>query len=824
MKKILIMIGSIILSGSLAWLSLHYIIEEEDKWLDKVKKKKQENIVRIEASLKAYEKIHNEMPKSFFIFGDVKNIDSNIFNDSQKIRYNILLGDLYFSKYKYEKLLTQRDKDYYFSVAEKIFHKTQETAISLGDDGTLKQIKSKLGLIYMENEDWQKAFDTYNSSDSLSLLYNDDLWVANLFQAKCLKKLGNYYDSLQILEKVIGKSDNDDLWSNALIQKASLFYDIATDNEKLKKFMEKMKTSKKLEDLKLDLLKNAFVHYDEIIKEASITSKDTVLAQKGKLKIFIYRKDEDEIYNTLNKINFTSAHELIKIEALMLVAKYRKDKALALLKKDKLIDSTIVDETEKNKKQRKEQLKKNMQINNKEAIKLYNASYAKFKDHKYSSDIVYNLYLLNKKEGFWDAAFDNSILLFTKYPNEKHIRKVMIDFMPESKKNIIEYIAKIFSSTDRKKYYNIIRKKLSGLKTKSPNIWNKLYKEIVLTKAQLYFYDEEYEDAEKEFMKCLNITDYPKEKREDIYYYYYICGTKYKNPVAVKIFRSKMYLSKFPNGKKSDEMLNNLLNLYTDNGMFYSAMKIANKIYLSEINKMKKGENKNNDNFLKITAYLGKAFKEIKDFEKAEMVLKTISQDILKTPGKMDMYLDWAELATNKNQNREAIRRLNVLISTIIEKEKQIKPLVARSLLELKRDKVQYFLNGSKYLKDIEKSQELSDKEKHKLLRSLTEGLLEYAHNKKIWAINPLTDSLSKKFAGESWINYWYIRALTPLLGSSKLEVLVKKYEDTLNSKLVSDKGDEATLSFIKEQLTLINSLVLVEKQYKNLKKERSLQ
>ncbi len=822
-KTILTISGSIILAGALAYGTLHYIMKEEDKWIEESKNLKKERIISIEKSLKSYEKIHRKNPDSFFILNDVINFDTSILDEHQKIRYNTLLGDLYLSKYKNSRLLTKKEKEYYFSISEKYFKKAQTAAIKLNDKNVIKNIKSKLGAIYLESKNWKKALETYKADDSLSLLYTDDLWIANLHQAKCLNKLGKYYEALQILEKVIGKSDNDNLWSQALRQKADLFFDIATDDKKLKQFIKTTKTTIPIETFKENLLNNAFDHYNSIIKEAPITSKEVVLAQKGKLEIFIYRNDGKNIYKTLNKINYSSTNEVVKVEALMLAGKYRQNKALALLEKNKNDKEINLKKSSTEQIQIKDQLKKDVNFNYTEAIKLYDAAAAKFKNHEYYSDIVTELYLLNKKIGKLDAAFDNIKLLFTRYPNEKNITKTIPDFMPENNENLIKHLAEILDPQSRNKYYEIIRAMLKGLKKEDINLWNKFYKDLALIQAQLYFHDEDYENAEKKFLDCFNIRKYSKEEEDDIYYHYYKCGAESNVSPAINIFRIKMYLAKFPKGKRTKQMLNHLLKLYTDNDMFYSAMKIANKMYLAELKKIKKGANKSNTDFLRITASLGKAFKEIQDFEKAEIVLNTIKDEVLDTSDKNDVYLDWADLAVKRNQEREAIRRLNVLISTISDEKNKIKPLVARSLLELKRGDVKYFLNAKKLLKYVESSKELKAEEKRKLLRSLNEGLLEYAYAKGIWAIHPLTDKLGENFAGEPWINYWYIRALTPLFGSSKLEAVGKKYEDTLKSKLTSTKGDEASFKSIQDQLNLINSLVVIEKDYKNLKKIRRL-
>jgi hypothetical protein len=186
----------------------------------------------------------------------------------------------------------------------------------------------------------------------------------------------------------------------------------------------------------------------------------------------------------------------------------------------------------------------------------------------------------------------------------------------------------------------------------------------------------------------------------------------------------------------------------------------------------------------------------------------------------------WAKDAEKQKQYREAIRRLDVMLTSINDVDAEARLWTARLLLVLKYNgkNQKNFEEAQKLLKKITESKKVSPKLKPELQKQLCEGLLEYAFKYNQDSVEPILNKVIHKFHQESWPEYWILRSLTPLFNNTdKLDILSKKHEESLNSALAEKAGDTFTFAFIRSQLKLIKSLVDIENTMNKIARERNL-
>jgi len=260
--------------------------------------------------------------------------------------------------------------------------------------------------------------------------------------------------------------------------------------------------------------------------------------------------------------------------------------------------------------------------------------------------------------------------------------------------------------------------------------------------------------------------------------------------------------------------------------MYSEAITVSKKIYVDEMNTAKlERENSFNQNlWLKTVAIIGLCYEKLGYYDKSNKIVRAYSERLLKTPFAAEVFLGWAEIAAEKGQLQEAIRRIEVVLPYARGVDEKAQLHVAQYLLKLQLGAIKDFNKAKKLLDIIEKSRAISPETRKNVERKLYEGLLEYTYkNSRTADFNNLLEKTMAEFKNETWPIYWVLRSLTPLFGKAGLETLSEKHKEILRTASGFVTKDKEAYDFINYQLKLINSLVNIENTMKKLKTERGL-
>ncbi len=794
MKKRIYYIGAMIISFTLTGIIIYYIRSAEEGWKTSLEASAKENLEKIEALLKEYENVMANNPKSVYIKEKVQALNPNILTDVQKKRRFVLLGDIYLNHYRKEVDDLSLKEDY-FLYASRYYERASEKAEETKDRDVMKRIRAKMAQIYIEDASitkdkkkakllWEKAYQILKENQSLALLFAEELWDSYLDQATCLEKIGKYREAIQLLSKVISKSDADSIWSKALRMKSDLLVKLSLNPEYLKKYNEK---SEKKIDAK-SLLENAFKNYKEIIAQISVLDENVFYAQKGLIQIYMLKKDRKNIYNTINSMDLGPTFPEVKSDALILLSDYEKQEG-----------------------------------NYKTAIDHLNTSLRQYKNPEIAGKVTRKLYEIYKEGKNWDMTIETMYSICVFYPSEATVKEIMQKFMPynENEKEHVNLFDKIKISKYAEKYYKKILKMLNQLKHLNPKIWHTVKNEDSFIRAQMLFLQNDFNNATTALFKCLDNKKQSKKIDEAIYYYLVKCEYEGRKNLGSIIFKAKQYVSQYPKAKHTKKVLMILLDSYIEAGFYKLGGEVANKMFFEELKKVKKGGGEEDVlRWLNISGKLAKCYIELGNFQKAKIIFNSIKSDALKRDGFSKLFKNWSDITAEEQQYREAVRLLDLYQEKIKDKIIQTKFKVARNLLMLKRGGNKEFLELVRLFDKIKNDSTLPEKEVKKWKREIGEVLLDYAFSHKIQYAGTLVEDMVNEFSNEEWTNYWVLRSITPLFGTEQLELIAKKHKEILDAKFTGNQNVE-TAKFLKTQLELINNLVSLEKKAETFKKEK---
>ncbi len=787
-------IGAMIISFTLTGILIYYIRSAEEGWKKSLEENEIENLEKIENLLKEYENVMADNPKSIYIKEKVQGLNPNILTDVQKKRRFVLLGDIYLNLYRKE--IDDSDlKEDYFLYASRYYKRASEKAEETKDRDVMKRIRAKMAQIYIEDayitKDpqkakflWGQAYQILKENQSLALLFAKELWDSYLDQAICLDKIGKYRESIQLLSKVISKSDADSIWSRALRMKSDLLIKLSLNPEALAKYNE---NSEKKIDAK-SLQENAFKNYKEIISQISTLDENISYAQKGLIQLYKLKNDKKNIYKTINSMDLGPAFPEVKADALMLLADYESENK-----------------------------------NYKTAIDHLNTCLTRYKIPEIAGRATRKLYKIYKQEGNWDMTIETMYSICVFYPSEETVKEIMQKLMPYDKNQNenINLLEKIKISDDGGKYYKKIFSMLNQLKSLNPTIWNKVRNEDSFIRAQMLLAQNDFKNATIALYKCLDNKKLTVKIDEDVYYYIVKCEYEGRKNLGSIIFKAKQYLSRYPKAKHSKKVLMILLDAYIEAGFYKLGSEAANKMFFEELKNIKKGGNEEDIlRWLNISEKLAKCYIELGEFVKAKIIFKSIKNDALAREGFSKLFKNWSSILSEEKQYREAVRLLDIYKTKIKDKIIQTEFKLARNLLMLKRGGSKDFLGLVRLLKKIKNDSTLPKEKVKKWKREIGEVLLDYAFSQKIQYAGTLVEEVVKDFPNEEWTNYWILRSITPLFGTEQLELIAKKHKDIL-AKTFSGNKNQGTAKFLKKQLDLINNLVSLEKDAEKFKKEK---
>ena len=113
------------------------------------------------------------------------------------------------------------------------------------------------------------------------------------------------------------------------------------------------------------------------------------------------------------------------------------------------------------------------------------------------------------------------------------------------------------------------------------------------------------------------------------------------------------------------------MSAYYDMDLWDKSIDAAMKVFVNEIVRMGE-ENENyqaSDEWLKAVARIGQSYERLGQNTKAQSVFNTWSKEFRKSPYAASIYADWAKIASDKGQHREALRRLNIILPYIKKPE-----------------------------------------------------------------------------------------------------------------------------------------------------------
>ena len=840
-KKGLVYFLVFLCASTLAALIIDVVIKSEKTYREFLQKYEGTNLQEIESKLLRLErearasKIHKVLKELSALSDDVLS------RDQSRRRYEVM-GDINLLYFK--KPPRSRDKEFYFDMAIRFYKRS----LSYAENNLQKNILiRRIAEVYMSNGQWAKALEMFHQSESIKMM-PEERWNLRINMAECCKKLGKYYEALQILDQVADESKEDNaMWGKALREEADIKLSASTDTNILeailneeenlkngtdatektvleatqlqaaqttlsapqeeenldvvekekrtaseKKASMRMKKEHELDTLKLRLRKEAISDYNELIKQLPELNIEASRARIGILRCYIIDGDTKNAYAVANKIHSSSCPAYDKADALMLMAQLEEKNG-----------------------------------NLRSAIEILKKCYDNYQKTPLRTEMLISLYRLYKNDKIqnYEAAFETAKTLFLEKPEEYAVKSIMNDFT-YGHDNLINKLTASGDKKQIKEYLDGIKVMLDYIKNNDETIWKSIINDASFTFANLLFISGDYANASEAIAKCMNIPHNNGKLIEKIYYLDMLCALKAQSPPPVAAARAKRYLHKFPEGPNYKEALSTELKAYYDMEMYNAAINTAKKIYVDELNTAKKklDDSYNKSLWLRTVAFIGECYQQNGDYDRANKIIKAYSDILLNEPYAPEVFISWAKTAENMGQIYEAIRRIEIVLPRTIDPEKKAQLLVAQYLLKLKLGKIRDYARARVLLEKLEESRKINPDLKKELIKELVQSMLNYSlENGKKSEFNELLDYSLKNYKDELWPEYWVLHSLTPLFGTEELEAISKKHRNALQGDFGKNSKDTETVKFISEQLRLIDDFVNIQEKAKKFETERGL-
>ncbi|OGV54736.1 MAG: hypothetical protein A2X49_09695 [Lentisphaerae bacterium GWF2_52_8] len=770
-KAIFIQSAIVLLAALIASALIYGLLQGEQKFKDMALEKKIAKAKKIEDAL-MNGKDHISEKRFEYARRAIANLDEKDLNTEQKRRYLLIIGDI--NVLRCQNAKEPEIRQFYLDMATKFF--AQAAAIS-GSKEEKNEIIRRNAILFLDHKDWARALSSFREAESYQIL-PEDRWKILLQEAQCLSQLHRNYEQLQVLSQVADESDDRDIWAQATLSKASLLVSACLDPE-IMKTITAPKETLSAKELTTKFKKEAEEAYLKIIKDMPAVNDFSATAEVGLLRLAIMDKNRIRAYEIGNKIQESGGAMKEKAESILLLGKLEEDSGNVLV-----------------------------------AIRTLELCMKRYPKTTLRLDVLTSLYRLYTKNEAWEKAFNTLEDLFVHEPDEKTISGLMKQLSSDSK--IVEVLAASDAKAD---YDRRLEYMLAYLRKSHPIIWRNIENDAYLLYARLLFLCGNYERAEKELEMCLNTPKNTEAQIETIYYLDMSSAVKGKKDPVVCITRARRYLNSFPKGAHYQEALMNLLDSYYKMGLFEAAISISRKIYVDDLSK----DNlyAQNPFWIKTVARIGQCYQKLGENEKSNKILRANNSLFLDKPYAGEVFLSWSRDAEAANQLSEAIRRIELVLPSVVDTDTRAELYVAQYLLKLKNDGIRDFNDARLLLSKIGASKSLAEEKKRVLRRQLYEGLLEYAFANSPEHINGLLDELVPEFKDQNWPEIWILKSLSRMFGHTELETLGKKHKETLEN-VYKDKNTE-TVKFIREQVKLINSVVEIENTVKKLKTERGL-
>jgi tetratricopeptide (TPR) repeat protein len=814
-KSLLMLVGA----GCVSALVLHLLFVMQKKFDVEQRELEMQKLKQVEDKLQDCE---NLLPGGRWEKAEriINTLKESTLNREQMLRRYLLLGDI--NLVKYHDLKNRGMRDYYLGLASKFYRLAEEESSNPEEKSEIIRRDAKIHLDDGRYDDAIKLFD--ESMVYSYLMLPEERWRVMLDKAYCYSKLDKYAQAVNFLYHTAEESEieDKDIWSEAMNRMGHIMVEASLKPEVAKEF----KGSRFYEKDPLEYRRRALEIYQKVIKGASIVSESCGTARLGELRVYVLNRDPANTYRLCNIIGGSAATVNQKARSLMLLADLEENYPIP----EKDSEGNEVDF-------KAEQLK-----HDEKAINALTTSLESYPQSALRIPISLQLYHLYQKTENWEKVFDIAEDLLLRSPEKETVIKI-INYLVHGENRLLKKIGNC-STSQRDKYIQRTNEALSFLEVSYPNIWESVRNKAEFAFAELLYLSGKIKAAEEKIKECLNSDGNGDELIERLYYLDMLCAIKGKASPVVRISRAKRYLIHIsPKTGNYREALITEMQAYFDMEMYSQAINIGKQIYADEIttaNIMKTQGQKQapkkgtapewipfeNEIWFRTVGILGLCYEKLGFSDQSNRWLKKYSKVLLKMACGPEVFMAWAKDAEKQKQYREAIRRLDVMLTSINDVDAEARLWTARLLLVLKYNgkNQKNFEEAQKLLKKITESKKVSPKLKPELQKQLCEGLLEYAFKYNQDSVEPILNKVIHKFHQESWPEYWILRSLTPLFNNTdKLDILSKKHEESLNSALAEKAGDTFTFAFIRSQLKLIKSLVDIENTMNKIARERNL-
>ncbi|MCM8530356.1 MAG: hypothetical protein NE330_04280 [Lentisphaeraceae bacterium] len=546
----------------------------------------------------------------------------------------------------------------------------------------LNQMKAQL---FMMNEQWEPAAEIYQELQSRTKSPRNR-WKYRLLIAKSYKKLKRYDDSIKLLDSVIDETDEENTWANALRRKADIVYTVSQIKHDISELpfnpSETVLTQTVNSAVKnMNTLLEAEGYYRELMENIpSNVHPEKMKAMEKLLEIYVNRGQTVDAYKYANLLKRAAGDRPYTAPVFMQMAKLE-------LRRDNL----------------------------KRAESYLLRLIKSHPENKLTEPALLNYYQLLKRNKEWARAFhvgytitQANISVSSKIEIIKDLTmgEALIANNDLSTKDVQAKVNQMFDSiiTNNHEMHSI----------------------LAFAKASNQFKLEDYYKSDIHFTEYLQTPGFSQFK-EQAHYYYMLSAVKAGLPPVVQALRAKLYLNNTYNAKRSQEVMLYLMSAYYEMDLWDKSIDAAMKVFVNEIVRMgeEKDKYKASAKWLKAVARIGQSYERLGQDTKAQSVFTTWAGEFKKSPYAASIYADWAQIAADKGQHREALRRLNI-IAPFVEDPTDFLLIISMSCIQKLK------VNDKSAWKDAEALVKQLPKKKKKLGEKKVDFLLKEIHTAMI--------------------------------------------------------------------------------------------
>jgi tetratricopeptide (TPR) repeat protein len=573
----------------------------------------------------------------------------------------------------------------------------------------LQQMKAQLFIL---NEQWEAAAAIYEDLQTRTKTPRDR-WKYRLTIADCYRNLDEYDKAIRLLDSVIDETDEESTWANALRRKADILHRKTQIKHNISNVpfdpsnnLLTYTVNTSLENM--GILLEAEQYYLELVKGISVNvHPDKMKALEKLLEIYVNRGQTLESYRYANLLKKASGDRPYSAAVYMHMARLE-------------VSRNSLDKAERY------------------LTRLINSH----PESPQTEPALIDYYELLKKKKEWAKAFrlahkitQSAVGMNTKIHviQDLVLGGILIENNDLSAKDTQNKVTAMFDSieTDDNEQQGILE----------------------FARASNEFTLGHYYNSDVHFSKYLRTPGFNVYK-EQAHYYYLLSAVKANLPPVVQALRAKLYLNNTYNSKHSQEAMLYLMSAYYDMDLWDQSIDAAMKVFVNEIVRMgEEHENyKASDEWLKAVARIGQSYEKLGEDTKAQSVFTTWSKEFKKSPYAASIYADWAQIASDRGQHREALRRLNIIMP-FIKKPNDFLLLVSMSCIQkLKVNDANAWKEAKALVQQLPKKKKKLDPQKvERLLKDIHIAMLENAiehHPEKAEETFNLT---LKKYNGSPW-------------------------------------------------------------------------